>query len=96
MSKEKGGIDLWLKEIAPSNELRKWFNHEPQKWAVFKKRYFAEIEVSKGALDPLVNKLQAGQVTLLYGARDLRFNNAVALKEYLEDKMGVQNGTGIN
>ena len=96
MSKEKGGIDLWLKEIAPSNELRKWFNHEPQKWIEFKKRYFAEIEVSKGALPPLVKMLKAGDVTLLYGTRDLQFNNAVALKEYLVERMGVQNGTGID
>jgi uncharacterized protein YeaO (DUF488 family) len=86
MSKEKARVDLWLKDIAPSNELRKWFNHEPQKWSEFKKRYFAEIEERGGIPAPLKEKIKAGDVTFLYSSKELQINNAVALKEYLENK----------
>ena len=89
MSKEKACIDLWLKDIAPSNELRKWFDHEPQKWSEFKERYFAEIEHRRGILESLEEKMKEGRVTLLYGSKELQINNAVALKEYLENKIGV-------
>jgi len=84
MSKEKAGIDLWLKDIAPSNELRKWYDHEPAKWREFKKRYFDEIEERKEALEPLAKKLKEGTITLLYSTKHVELNNAVALKEYLE------------
>lgn len=86
MSKEKAGVDLWLKDIAPSNELRKWFNHEPQKWSEFKKRYFAEIEEQGGIPAPFKEKIKTGDVTLLYSSKELQINNAIALKEYLENK----------
>jgi uncharacterized protein YeaO (DUF488 family) len=89
MSKEKACIDLWLKDIAPSNELRKWFDHEPQKWSEFKERYFAEIEPRRWILESLEEKMKEGRVTLLYGSKELQINNAVALKEYLENKIGV-------
>lgn len=84
MSKEKAGIDLWLKDIAPSNELRKWYSHEPQKWKEFKERYFAEIETRKGLLEPLRKKVKEEHVTLLFSSKELHINNAAALKEYLE------------
>lgn len=86
ITKEKAGIDIWLKDAGPSDELRKWFNHEPQKWGDFKKRYFAELEHKQGILSPIVEKLEEG-VSLLYSAKDKQYNNAVALKEYLEKKM---------
>jgi len=86
MSKEKASVDLWLKDIAPSNELRKWFNHEPDKWNEFKGRYFVEIEERGGIPAFLKEKIKAGDVTLLYSSKELQINNAVALKEYLENK----------
>ena len=84
MSKETARVDLWLKDIAPSNELRTWYNHEPQKWNEFKERYFAEIETQKELLVPLWEKTKDGHVTLLYSSKELQLNNAMALKEYLE------------
>lgn len=86
MSKEKARVDLWLRDISPSSELRKWFNHEPQKWKEFQERYFAEIETQKEILRPLLKKVKEGNVTLLYSSRELQLNNAVALKEYIECK----------
>ena len=83
MNKEKAGIYIWLKDVAPSDELRKWFNHEPQKWGDFKKRYFAEFEQKQEILGPIIEK-HGKDVTLLYAAKDQQHNNAVALKEYLE------------
>lgn len=95
ITKEKAGIDLWLKDAAPSDELRKWFNHEPQKWNDFKKRYFVELEREQSALDPIIEKL-GESVTLLYGAKDQQHNNAVALKEYIEKKMEAKNEAGVD
>ncbi len=86
INKEKAEIEIWLKDAAPSDELRKWFNHEPQKWGDFKKRYFAELDRKQGILGPVMEKFEEG-VTLLYSAKDQQHNNAVALKEYLEKKM---------
>ncbi len=84
LKKENAGIDLWCKDIAPSDALRKWFSHDPRKWMEFKKRYFAELDDRSGALDCLRN---AGEdVTLLYGAKDEEHNNAVALREYIREK----------
>lgn len=96
MSKEKAGVDLWLKDISPSNELRKWFNHEPQKWSEFRKRYIAEIEERGGIPEPLEEKIKAGRVTLLYSSKELQLNNAVALKEYLENIIGVDNEASVD
>ena len=87
LSKEKVKIDLWLKDIAPSTLLRKWFSHDEKKWDEFKIRYFKELEENS---DKFINKVldkARGSITLLYGAKDERFNNAVALKEYLEQKI---------
>ena len=78
-----------------SDELRKWFNHEPQKWGDFKKRYFAELEHKQGILGPIIEKLEEG-VTLLYSAKDQQHNNAVALKEYLEKKMEANDETSMD
>ena len=81
VSKEKAKIDLWLKDAAPSNALRKWFAHQPEKWPEFKKLYFRELDSRKSSLKPIIQHLN--KVTLLYAAKNERFNNAVALKEYL-------------
>jgi uncharacterized protein YeaO (DUF488 family) len=85
VSKEKAHLDLWLKEIAPSTELRKWFGHEVQKWGEFEKKYQKEIEAKKDLVDQLKQLEQEhAVVTLLYGARDTEHNEAVVLLEVLE------------
>ncbi len=94
-SREKAGIDLWLKNVAPSEELRKWFNHEPEKWGEFKRKYFSELDNKKETLKPIINKLREG-ITLLYSAKDEDHNNAVALKEYLENKTEVNDETNMD
>ena len=87
MSKEEAHIDIWLKEIAPSHKLRKWFGHERGKWEAFKRSYFRELEDAGNEAATRLMKL-AGQerITLIFAARDERLNNAVALKEHLEDR----------
>lgn len=77
-------MEDWLKDAAPSTELRHWFGHEPAKWDEFKRRYFAELDQHRDAIQPLINRARRGRVTLLYSARDLEHNNAVALKEYVQ------------
>jgi len=80
---EDARIDKWMKELAPSDNLRKWFRHDPAKWAEFKRRYAAELASadSERALRELAAAAGQGNVTLVYGARDREHNNAVALKE---------------
>ena len=70
--------------IVPSTELRRWFNHEPDKWAEFKRRYFKELHARKESLEPVVARVGVGRVTFVFASRELRFNNAAALKEYME------------
>lgn len=84
MTKQDAKIDLWLKEAAPSTELRKWFGHDSSRWKDFKKRYFAELAQRVEALVPLLERAQNQTVTLLFASKEERFNNAVALKEYLD------------
>lgn len=84
VSKQKARIDLWAKEAAPSSELRRWFAHDPDKWTEFKRRYAEELAANEPALAPIREQLGAGPVTFVFASRELRFNNAVALKEYLE------------
>ncbi len=84
VSKEEAKLDLWLKEISPSDELRKWFGHDPEKWEEFQKRYFAELKEKKEELVELSEHIKKETVTLLYGAKDEEHNNAVVLKSYLE------------
>lgn len=82
--KEDITVDLWLKDIAPSDSLRKWFGHDPCKWNEFKKRYFKELDGKKESVELILQRLRSGTpVLLLYGAKDEKFNNAVALKDYL-------------
>ena len=83
LTKEKAGVDLWLKEIAPSAELRKWFGHDPAKWDEFRRRYHAELDSNGEALQALKEAIGKGPATLLYGARDEQHNHAVALQDLL-------------
>lgn len=84
LKKEKADIDEWMKDLAPSSGLRKWFGHDPGKWREFKKRFHAELDLKKDAVDDLIEMTRQGTVTLLYGSKEEHFNNAAALKEYLE------------
>ena len=86
LSKERAKIDLWLKEVAPSTELRKWFNHDPAKWAEFQKRYKQELKSKSDQLDVIKEKIHQGPVTLLYGAKDEAHNEAVVLLAMLRPK----------
>jgi uncharacterized protein YeaO (DUF488 family) len=83
LTKEKAHIDLWLKEVAPSTELRKWFAHDPAKWPEFKTRYRAELQRNKEQVELLKQAVTRGPTTLLYGARDTEHNEAVVLQELL-------------
>jgi len=86
VSKSDAQIDEWLKDVAPSDELRKWFGHEPARWNRFKSRYFQELAKKTALLEQLrAKESTSGVVTLLYGAKDQQHNNAVALKEYLDE-----------
>ena len=80
-------VDLWMKEVAPSNELRKWFSHDADKWDDFKKLYFEELNQKEEYVQKLLETAKESDMTLLYAARDVNFNNAVALKEYLESRL---------
>ncbi len=82
--KDDAHIDLWLKDLAPSAELRVWFAHDPAKWDEFKRRYYRELKARPEALAKLADEVRRRTVTLIFAAKDERFNNAVALAEWLE------------
>jgi uncharacterized protein YeaO (DUF488 family) len=84
VSKEKAAIDLWLKDLAPSPELRKWYGHQPEKWPEFRRRYWAELKKAGDALKLLQRKTKKGRVTFVYAAADEQRNSALVLKEFLE------------
>jgi uncharacterized protein YeaO (DUF488 family) len=86
VSKEDAELDEWMKEIAPTGELRKWFGHDPDEWDEFKKRYFDELDDREEPVKKLLAMAGEKTLTLVYGAKDEEHNNAVALKEYLEEK----------
>ena len=86
LSKQEAKIDLWPKDVAPSHELRRWFNHEPARWTEFRRRYFLELQARDGAVEPILERLRAGRVTFIFASRETRFNNAVALKDYVESR----------
>ncbi len=85
VKKEDAHFDEWLKDLAPSTELRKWFDHDPERFEEFKKRYKKELEEHKEELDKLRNKAKSKKITLLYAAKDKEMNNAVVMKEVLEE-----------
>ena len=86
LAKEAAAVDEWVKECAPSVELRRWFAHERAKWNEFKRKYFAELKRKEDLLAPIRASSKKGRVTLLFGASDTECNNAVALMEYLKAK----------
>jgi uncharacterized protein YeaO (DUF488 family) len=86
LSKEKAAVDHWLKEIAPSDELRRWFGHDPEKWQEFRERYRRELEAQAPLLKEIAQQARKETVTLLYAAHDEEHNNAVVLKELLAKK----------
>ena len=83
LTKEKANIDLWMKDVAPSTELRKWFSHDIKKWEEFKRRYLDELNENKESVAILKEQLNKGNVTLIFGARDELHNEAIVLKELL-------------
>jgi len=83
LTKEKAAADLWLKDIAPSTELRKWFNHDPEKWKEFQKKYQKELQENKEAVSVLKEHLKQGPVTLLYAAKDEVHNEADVIKNFV-------------
>jgi len=83
LTKEKASIDIWLKDLAPSAELRKWFGHDPKKWRGFRSRYHTELKQRGDQLQLIKSKAKGGRVTLIYGARDREHNEAVVLKQLL-------------
>jgi uncharacterized protein YeaO (DUF488 family) len=87
--KETLRLDAWMKEIAPSSELRGWFGHDPARWGEFQRRYRTELAAPEkvGLLDDLLHHAQQGRVTLVYGARDEEHNDAVVLRELLEQRL---------
>jgi uncharacterized protein YeaO (DUF488 family) len=94
LTKERAALDLWIKDVAPSAELRKWFGHDPAKWKQFQIRYRKELQ-GKDALQPLKQKCEEQVVTLLYGARDEEHNEALVLKKVLERRnRGFRTGAG--
>ena len=84
MAKEAAALDLWLRDVAPSTTLRKWFNHDASRWQEFTRRYAIELDQQPDAIDKLRNIARKGRVTLLFSTATLEWNNAVALKGYLE------------
>ena len=86
LTKERAAVDLWLKDVAPSAELRKWFGHDPARWEQFQERYRQELRQKKDAVQLLRQKGKEGTVTLVYAARDEDHNGALALKRFLQGR----------
>ena len=86
LTKERAAVNLWLKDVAPSSELRKWFGHDPAKWKEFQVRYRKELRQKKEALKLLKRKSEDRTVTLVYGARDEQHNEAVVLRKLVEGR----------
>ena len=87
LSKSQAKVDLWLREIAPSTELRKWFGHDPAKWAEFQRRYCGELHRNSEQVRLLRQELHKGPVTLLFGAKDVHHNEAVVLEQILKQQV---------
>ncbi len=85
-TKNRAAVDLWLKDLAPSPELRTWFGHDPAKWGKFSERYWSELRRRKDLIDLLRRKSEEGTITFVYASRDEKHNSAVALKAFLEHR----------
>lgn len=83
MTKERLDIVFWAKSVSPSNDLRKWYGHDPERWDEFRDRYFSELHGNTDGLNDLLSYLDAGVVTFLYSSKEHRINNAVALRDYV-------------
>jgi uncharacterized protein YeaO (DUF488 family) len=81
-------VDGWLKDVAPSDSLRRWFAHDPKKWLEFRRHYFTELDSHPAAWEGIRDAARSGRVTLIYSARDPEHNNAAALKEYVDQHLG--------
>lgn len=88
VSKERAALDLWLKDIAPSTELREWFGHDPDRWDGFRTRYRAELDANQVCVEQLEALARKGPLTLLFGARNTEQNEAVVLAAYLQEQLG--------
>ena len=86
--RENADVDVWAKEIAPSAELRKWFDHEPNKFGRFQSKYRNELDNNRDALSTIIENAGGADITLLYAARDTRYNHAVVLQKYLSEIIG--------
>ncbi len=86
--KDELRFDDWARDVAPSAELRRWYGHDPARWAEFRARYRRELAANGAAVAPLLAAARAGTLTLLFGARDAGHSNAAVLKEFLEEKLG--------
>jgi uncharacterized protein YeaO (DUF488 family) len=82
-------IDAWLKDVAPSTELRRWFSHDPAKWQEFRRRYSAELERNPQSWQPIIEAARQKTVTLIYSSHDSEHNNAVVLRDYLANKLRI-------
>lgn len=89
LSKENARVDIWLKDTAPSTELRKWFNHDPAKWKEFKERYFAELDCNPQVLKPILKIPGKETITFVFASKDETYNNSAALREYLEKRHNI-------
>jgi uncharacterized protein YeaO (DUF488 family) len=87
IKKEALKLHAWVKEVAPSDELRHWYGHDPDKWCEFNERYFAELDKIPETWHPLLEAAHKGTITLLFSSKELKINNAVTLKAYLEKKL---------
>ena len=87
IKKEALNIEAWIKEVAPSNDLRRWYGHDPDRWCEFNRRYFDELDAMPGAWQPLLEAARKGDVTLLFSTRELKHNNAESLRAYLEQRL---------
>jgi uncharacterized protein YeaO (DUF488 family) len=85
LAKEKARIHFWARSVAPSTQLRRWYQHDPEKWVEFRRRYFAELDGNPDGVAELRAALGAGAVTFVFGSREQHLNNATALREYLEE-----------
>jgi uncharacterized protein YeaO (DUF488 family) len=88
LSKADAKIDYWAKDISPSNDLRKWYQHDPAKWDEFRRRYFADLNATPDAVQSLLDNMPSGTVTFLYSSKEKQLNNAVALRDYVQTRIG--------
>lgn len=87
VKKDSGKLDKWLKEVAPSTELRKWFNHEPEKWEDFRRKYHAELKASEALSELTAAVRKYKTITLLYAAKDEHYNHAIVLQQFLKQHL---------